>query len=63
MIMAALAIYQAWIWVGVSIDKFLIDLGFRNIFNTNITPSGSLLASGCPSVLLHNNGGLNAVMD
>ena len=32
MIMAALAIIQALIWVGVGIGKFLIDLSVRNIF-------------------------------
>jgi len=37
MIMAASAIFQALIWVGVGIGKFLIDLGVRNILNTKIT--------------------------
>jgi phosphotransferase system glucose/maltose/N-acetylglucosamine-specific IIC component len=36
MIIAALAIFQAWIWVGVGIGKFLNDLGVRNIFNTKL---------------------------
>jgi hypothetical protein len=34
--MAALAIFQALIWVGVDIGKFLIDLGVRNILDTKI---------------------------
>jgi hypothetical protein len=36
MIIAALAIFQAWIWVGVSIGKLLNDLGVRNIFGTKL---------------------------
>ena len=34
MIIAALPIFQARIWVAVGIGKFLNDLGVRNIFNT-----------------------------
>jgi hypothetical protein len=30
-IMAALLIFQTWIWMGVGMDKFLIDLSFSNI--------------------------------
>jgi len=35
MIMAALAIFQAWIWMGVGTGKFLIDLGVTNIWTQN----------------------------
>ena len=62
-IMLPLAIFQAWICVGVGIGKFLIDLGFGNFFNTKITCSGSMLTSGWLSVSLHYNNRLNAVMD
>jgi hypothetical protein len=44
--MAALAIFQPWIWVGVGIGKILIDLGGKNIFDTKITWCGSMLISG-----------------
>ena len=47
----------------VGVGKFLIDLGFRNFFNTKITWSGSVLEPGWVSVLLRYNNGLNAVMD
>ena len=67
MIMAASAILQAMIWVGVVIGKFLIDVGVRNILDTKITWSGNILVSGWlavfPSVSLHHNNGSNAVMD
>jgi len=46
MIMAALAIFQACNCVLIDIGKFLIDLGFRNIFDTLITWSGNMLAYG-----------------
>ena len=36
MIIAALAIFQAWICVGVCIGKLLNGLGVRNIFNTKL---------------------------
>ena len=36
MIIAALAIFQALICVGVCIGKFLNGLGVRNIFNTKL---------------------------
>jgi len=42
-IMAALAIFQPWIWVVMGIGSFLIDLGGKNIFDTKITWSGSML--------------------
>ena len=45
--MAALAIFRALIWVGVSVGKFLIDLGVRNVLDTKITSSGKMLVSGC----------------
>jgi len=44
--MADLAKFHAWIWVGVGIGKFLIDLGVGNIRDTKITWSGSMLTSG-----------------
>jgi len=50
MIMAAVAIFQGLIWVGVAIGKLLmllIDLGVRNILDTKITWSGNMLVSGC----------------
>jgi len=46
MIMAALSIFQAWIFVGVGIGKFLNDIVVRNIFNTKITWSGRILVFG-----------------
>jgi len=46
MIMTALAIIQACICIVVDIGKFLIDLGFRNIFDSLITWSGNMLAYG-----------------
>jgi len=61
--MAALLTFHAWIWEGVDIGQFLIDLVVRDIFDTKITWSGSMPTSGWPSVSLHYNNGLNAVMD
>jgi len=56
MIMAALALFQALICVGVCIGKFLIDIGVRNILETKITWSGNKLVSawlaGCFVALL-----------
>ena len=46
MIMAALAIFWALIWVEVGTGKFLIDLGVRDILDTKITWSGNMLVSG-----------------
>jgi hypothetical protein len=63
MIIAALAVFQALIFVGVGIGNFLIDLGLRNILDTKITRSGNMLVSGRLSVSLHYYNGLNAVMD
>ena len=63
MIMAALAIFQAFIGVGVVIGKFSIDLNVRNILNTKITWSGNMLVSGWLAVSFHYYSGLNAVMD
>jgi len=40
-ILVALAIFQTWIWVGVDIDKLLIDLGVRNFFNTKLHGLGA----------------------
>ena len=53
MIIAALAIFQALIFVGVGIGKILIDLGLRNILDTIITWTGNMLVSGRLSVSLH----------
>jgi len=63
MILVTLAIFQTWVWVGVGIDKFLIDWGFRIFFNTKITWTGSMLVCCRLSVSLHYNNGLNVVMD
>jgi len=63
MIMAALALFQAWIWVAGGLGKFLSDLGGRNIFDTKRTWSGSMLASGWLYVLLHYYNGCIVVMD
>ena len=41
MIIAALAIFQAWIWVGVCIGEFLNDLGVRNIVYTKLRVLGA----------------------
>jgi len=46
MIMAALEIFQALIWVGVRIGKFFIDVGVRNILDTIITWCGNMVVSG-----------------
>ena len=40
-IIAALAIFQAWICVGVSKGKFLNDLGARNILDTKLHGLGA----------------------
>jgi hypothetical protein len=42
-ILVALAIFLTWVCIGVGIDWFLIDFGFRNFFNTKITWFGSVL--------------------
>ena len=67
MIMVTLAIFHPWILVEISIGKFLIDLRGKNIFDTNIAWSGSVLTSGWLAgwlaVSLHYNNGLYAVMD
>jgi len=63
MIMAALAIFQALICVGVCIGKFFIDIGVRNILDTIITWCGYMLLSGWLAVLLHYYNRLNVVMD
>jgi len=44
-------------------SKFLIDLGVRNIFDTKLVCSGSMLASGWLYVLLHYYNGWIVVMD
>ena len=41
MLIAALAIFQAWILVAVGIVKFLNGLGVRNIFNTKLPGLGA----------------------
>ena len=41
MIKAALAIFQARIWVAVGIGKFLNGLGVRNIFSTKLPDLGA----------------------
>ena len=41
MIIAALAIFQAWFWVGVSIGKLLNDLDIRNILDTKLHGMGA----------------------
>jgi hypothetical protein len=63
MIMAVVALFQAWICVGVVIGKFLIDLGVRNIFDTKLTWSESMLASGWLYVSLNYYKRFNSVMD
>ena len=63
MIMPAVAIFQALIWVGVGIGKFFLDIGVRNILDTKITWSGNMLVSDWLSVSLYYYNGLNAGMD
>jgi len=46
MIIATLAIFQAWICVAVGIGKFLHGLGVRNIFNTKLPGLGAWLVFG-----------------
>jgi hypothetical protein len=41
MIIAVLAIFQARIWVGVGIGKFLNGLCVRNIFSTKLQSQGA----------------------
>jgi hypothetical protein len=41
MIMAALEIFQALIWVGVRIGNFFIDIGVRNILVTKLHGVGT----------------------
>ena len=41
LIIAALAIFQAWIWVGVGMGEFLIDLGVRNVVDTKLRGLGA----------------------
>ena len=52
MIMAAVAIFKALIWVGVGIGKFLIDIGVRNILDTKIKWAGNMLVPACFVALL-----------
>ena len=49
--------------MGVGKGKFLNDLGVRNISDTKITRSESVLVFGWLSVLLYCCSGLNAVME
>jgi hypothetical protein len=41
MIMAALSVFQAWIWMGVGMGKFVIDLGVSNILATKLHGLGA----------------------
>jgi hypothetical protein len=36
MIIAALALFQVWIWVEVGIGKLLNDLGIRNVLDKKL---------------------------
>ena len=63
MIMGALAIFLTSIWVLVHTDKFIINIGVRNILDTKITWSGNMLRSGWLVVSLHYYNRLNAVMN
>ena len=64
MIMAALAMCQALMWLGVGVGKFLIVLGARNIFDKNnmIWEHAGIWLAGWLSVSLNYWNGLNAVM-
>ena len=53
MIMAAVSIFETWIFIGVGIGKFLNDVGVRNNFDTKITWSGRMVTFGWVSVSLH----------
>jgi len=57
MIMAALAIFQAWVSVGVGIGK-----SFKNILAMKSTYSGCVLASGWLPVSLCSYNELNVIM-
>jgi len=46
MIMAALSMFEAWVWVGVGIGKLLLDLCVKNILAIKSACSGCMLASG-----------------
>jgi len=59
MIMAALGIFQAWIWVLMGIGKFLIELCVTNIVDKKLH---GLHLAGWLAVSLHYCGGLNVVM-
>jgi hypothetical protein len=63
MIMSDLSIFLAWIWVGVGIDKFLNDLGLRNILDTKLHGLGSCLCLFGFPLTLHYCSGLNAVIE
>jgi hypothetical protein len=54
MIMAALGMFQALIWVGVGTGKFLIDLGVRNFRHKNymVWEHASVWLAGCFVALL-----------
>jgi len=41
MIIATLAIFQVWIWVGVGTGEFLNYLGVRNIVDTKLCGVGA----------------------
>jgi hypothetical protein len=52
--MAGLAKFHAWIWEGLDVGKFLIDLGVRNIFDTKLHGLGAChLLAGWLAVSLH----------
>jgi hypothetical protein len=64
LIMAAVAIFQALIWVGVHIGKFFIDIGVRYILENNymVCVHASVWVAGW-LFCLHCCNVLSAVMD
>jgi hypothetical protein len=50
--MAALAIFQALVWVGAGIGNFLNDLLVRNILDTKITWFGKMPVPGWLSLCI-----------
>jgi len=43
---AALSIFQTWVWVEMGVGMFLVDLCVKNILAMKSTCSGCMLESG-----------------
>ena len=62
MIMAALAIFQAWICVGVGIGKFLFVYVLKTFSPQKLRFFGFMLASGLLPLSLRSYNGLDIIM-